>query len=285
MYNWLWMTLISGVLFGFYDIFTKKALSRASLLNVLMLYSIGNFILVSFEFNNAIHADIGSIGLILIKSVCIFFAWMLSFMAIRGLPISIISPFNMLVPIFTIILGVLILNETLTLVEIIGVAVIMLSYYFIGKVGTVEVKGLFKNKFLYLMVISTFLSSISAIIDKFLMKKINIGQMQFWFYLAVSIMYTAAFLFRRLKAGEPQPFKFSWFIILMSIFLVVSDRIYFGAVKIPTSEISIIMPLRRISIFVSAIIGGFIFKEKNLMKKFLYACLLIAGIALVFAGK
>jgi drug/metabolite transporter (DMT)-like permease len=279
------MTLISGILFGFYDICTKKSLIKVSLLNVLMLYSIGDFLLVSYQFKDAFGADFGSVLLILAKSVCIFFAWMFSFMAIKNLPISIISPFNMLIPIFTIVLGFFVLNEKLTYIELIGIAVIMVSYYFIGKVGTIEVKGLFKNKFLYLMVISTFLSSISAIIDKFLLKKITIGQMQFWFYLFVSIMYISAFLFGWFSSKEKKPIKFSWFIVLMSIFLVVSDRIYFGAVKMPASEISIIMPLRRISIFVSAIVGGLIFKEKNLLKKSLYACLLIAGIALVFAGK
>lgn len=284
MYNWLWMTLISGILLGFYDICTKKALREIPLLNVLAFYSITNLVLVAFEFNNAINVDLSSIILIFAKSVIIFFAWLLSFIAIRGLPISIISPFGTLTPVFTILFGVLILNERIIFLQALGIIIMLIVYYFIGKIGAVEIKGLFKNKYLYLMIASTFLSSISAIIDKFALRTIDAGQMQFWFSLFVSLLYTLAFIFNRTRNGDRQPVKFNLFIILMSIFLVLSDRIYFSAVKIPSSEISVIMPVRRISIFVSAIIGGLIFKEKSLKKKFVCACLLILGIALVFAG-
>lgn len=284
MYNWLWMTLVSGILLGLYEICTKKALNEIPLLNVLALYSITNFILVAFEFNNAMNTDFKGIILILIKSVVIFFAWLLSFIAIRGLPISIISPFGTLTPIFTILFGVLILNERILLLQAVGIAIMLTVYYFIGKIGALEIKGLFKNKYLYLMIASTFLSSISAIIDKFALKTINAGQMQFWFSLFVSLLYTSALIISRVRSRDKQPVKLSFFIILMSIFLVLSDRIYFSAVKMPSSEISIIMPVRRISIFISAIIGGFLFKEKSLKKKFVCACLLVLGIVLVFAG-
>jgi uncharacterized membrane protein len=71
----------------------------------------------------------------------------------------------------------------------------------------------------------------------------------------------------------------------MSLLLVVSDRLYFTAVNIPASQISIIMPLRKISIFVSVVVGGFIFKEKNLKRKFWCICLLVLGIAFLFIKK
>jgi drug/metabolite transporter (DMT)-like permease len=155
----------------------------------------------------------------------------------------------------------------------------------VGKIGTLEVNGLFKNKYLYLMIASTFLSSISSIIDKIALKSINVGQMQFWFNLFTFGMFAILYIYKRVKNNETEHFKFSYLIILMSIFLVVSDRAYLHAVKIPESVISIVTPVRRCSIFVSAIVGGFIFKEKNLRKKFICACILILGIALIFWGK
>lgn len=285
MLNWLWITLISGLLFGFYDIFTKKALHKVPLLNVLTLYTFFNFVFVSFEYTNAMKADLHDILLVLVKSLCIFFGWILSFNALLKLPISIISPFNMLIPIFTILLGVVVLNEKLIFIQIVGIAVMLISYYYIGRVGTIEVKGLYKNKYLYLMVLSTFLVSISAILDKFILKNLNTGQMQFWFSLFVFLMYAVTTVCDRIKSKNPFSLNFNYLIILMSIFLVISDRLYFSAVKIPESQISVIMPLRRVSIFISTIIGGIIFKEKNLLKKFMYASLLILGIALIFIGK
>lgn len=114
------------------------------------------------------------------------------------------------------------------------------------------------------MAASMFLSATSALIDKVALKSSNTGQMQFWFSLFLSILY---------------------YVILMSVLLVASDRIYYYAVKIPESQISIILPLRKISVLVSAIIGGILFKEKNLKAKFGSICLLIAGIALIFMSK
>lgn len=278
------MTLISGILLGLYDICTKKALEKTPVTQVLMLYTLFNFILVSFEFINAIHADFLMVLLILGKSFIIFFAWRMSFMAIKGLPISIITPFGTLTPVFTILLGMLFLGERLLYLQIIGIAVMLSAYYLIGRVGAVEVKGLFRNKYLYLMAASTFLSSVTAIIDKISLEKINAGQMQFWFSLFIFLLYMTFFLIERIRQKEAIPVKFNWFIVFMSIFLVLADRIYFIVVSMPVSEISIIMPLRRVSIFISAIVGGLIFGEKNLKVKFLCALLLILGITLVFAG-
>lgn len=284
MYNWLWMTLASGILSGFYEIFTKKAVSKTPLLNVLAVYSLSNFLLVAYDFKSAFTVDFTSIMLILLKSLIIFFGWLLTFAAIKGLPISIVTPFGTLTPVFSILLGVLVLNEKLVLLQIIGISIMLVIYYFIGKVGTIEVNGLFKNICLYLMIGGSILSASSALLDKILLKSINAGQLQFWFNFFVAIMYITAFLVNRARSKEKQPVSISIYIFLMSLFLVVSDRIYFSALEMQNSVLSIALPVRKISVVISAIIGGLIFKEKNLKQKFVYACLLILGVALVFAG-
>lgn len=285
MVLWLWMTLISGVLLGFYDIAKKKALGTIPLLNVLALYSLTSFLMVAFEFQNAIKIDINTLLLIALKSFIIFISWLLGFMAIRGLPISIITPFGTISPLFSIFLGIIVLNESLGFFQVIGLVVIFASYYFISKAGAYEVKGLFKNKYFYLMVGASLLSAASALIDKIALKGINVGQMQFWFSFFVALLYISALVFWRLRHKHNEYFRFSWFIPVMSFLLVLSDRIYFEAVKIPMSQISVIMPLRKVSIIVSAIIGGIIFREKNLKRKLICIGLLLIGVAILYAAK
>lgn len=287
MHAWLWMTLISGVLLGFYDIFKKKALKDNSVFGVLALYSFFSFLIVSFEFSRAFRITRLDFAVIMLKSVIIFASWTMGFIAIKHMPISIITPFGTLSPLFSIVLGIAILQERLGYLQLLGIMVILVSYYFIGKAGKSEIAGLFKNKYLYLMAGSALLSATSALIDKIALKQITSGQMQFWFCFFLTVFYLLALLISGRMTGEEKPLKlkFSVYILLMSILIVLSDRIYFEAVKMPLSQISIVMPLRKISVFVSAIIGGIIFKEKNIRAKLACVLLLVAGITIAFIGK
>lgn len=285
MYSWLWMVIISGILLGFWDITKKKAFKQNSVVSVLAFYSIFCFIFVSFEFSNAINLTGDKILIIFIKTFIIFLSWVLGFTAIKQLPISIVTPFDTVNPLFSIILGIIILSESLGLLQGVGIVIMLVAYYFIGKVGSKEITNVFKNKYFYFMISSALFSAISATIDKIALRSINPGQMQFWFCLFISIFNMAALLYTKWKSEDKISIKLDYNIPLMSLLLTISDRIYFIAVNIPSSQISVIMPLRKISIFISVIVGGIIFKEENLRQKFWCICLLIIGIALVFIGK
>lgn len=285
MYSWLWMVIISGILLGFWDITKKQAFKKNSVVSVLAFYSIFCFIFVSFEFNNAVNLSGDKILVIFVKTFIIFLSWVLGFTAIKQLPISIVTPFDTVNPLFSIILGIIILGESLGLLQGIGIVIMLVAYYFIGKVGSKEITNVFRNKYFYFMIISALLSAVSATIDKIALRSINPGQMQFWFCLFISIFNVASLLYTKWKSEEKIPIRLDYNIPLMSLLLTISDRIYFTAVNIPASQISVIMPLRKISIFISVIIGGLIFKEQNLKQKFWCICLLIVGIALVFIAK
>lgn len=283
--TWLWMTLLSGVIFGLYDIATKKALMESRLLSVLTVYTSINFLLVSFDFSDAIKIDMYNLLILLFKAGLIFVGWVLWFTGMKNLPISIITPFGALTPLFTLVYSIMLLGESITLVQAGGIVFILTTYYFMGKISADEVKGIFRNKYFYYMVGSTFLGASTAMIDKVIMKEISVGQMQFWFNLFLAMFYIAGSIVEKLRDRSIKALEFNRYLPLMSIFLVLSDRIYFWAIKLPYSQLAVIMPLRRVSIIVSAILGGIIFNEKNLKAKFLCACLIITGIALVFIGK
>lgn len=285
MHLWLWIVIISGVLLGFWDITKKKAFEKNSVISVLAFYSLFCFIFISFEFKNAINITGDEILLIFIKSFIIFLSWGCGFSALKHLPISIVTPFDTVNPLFAIIFGIILLGEKLGFLQGIGIAIMLVAYYFIGKVGSREVVNIFKNKYFYLMICSSILSAVSATIDKIALRSINTGQMQFWFCLFTAVLNICALVYTRWRSENKIPIKIDYNIPLMSLILLVSDRLYFNAVNIPTSQISIIMPLRKISIFVSVILGGLIFKEKNLKQKFGCICLLIIGIIFVFIAK
>lgn len=285
MYSWIWMVILSGILLGLWDITKKKAFEKNSVLTVLAFYSFFCFILVSFEFNNALKVSTNIKLILLLKTFIVFLAWILSFTAIKHLPISVITPFDTINPMLSVIFGIFILNERLYVLQYIGIIIMLISYYFIGKTGSKEIVKIYKNKYFYFMICAALFNAISATIDKIALKSINPGQMQFWFCLFMFLFNFAAMLYARLSSRDKSQFKFDFYIPLMSVILIISDRIYFLALNIPSTQISMVMPIRKISILVSAIIGGFIFKEKNLKEKFGYICLLIIGIGFLFLKK
>ncbi|WP_242954975.1 EamA family transporter [Clostridium magnum] len=142
--NYIWNFI------GFWDITKKKAFKQNSVVSVLAFYSIFCFIFVSFEFSNAINLSGDKILIIFIKTFIIFFSWVLGFTAIKQLPISIVTPFDTVNPLFSIILGIIILGESLGLLQGVGIVIMLVAYYFIGKVGSKEITKVFKNKYLLL---------------------------------------------------------------------------------------------------------------------------------------
>ncbi|HLV32372.1 MAG TPA: hypothetical protein VKY57_12450, partial [Chitinispirillaceae bacterium] len=72
--------------------------------------------------------------------------------------------------------------------------------------------------------------------------------------------------------------QWSWIIPLISIFLLVSDRIYFGALHDTESTLAVTGSLRRGSIIISVIGGGLLLKERNIRGKLVAACFVFAGL-------
>lgn len=284
MHSWLVLALVSGIVLGFFDIFRKMATQKVSLINVLAFYSMFSFLLLAYDYKNALNMDFSIFPMIFLKAVIIYFCWILGFLAFKHLPISIVSPLKTLTPLFTIIFGITLLGESLSLLQGIGFIIIIAAYYILGKNGKNEIKGFLKNKYLYLMVLSAFLSSLSGLIDKIALKTINSGQMQFWFMFLLMIFYTTTFFVTSYRENKRIVIGFDYTILLTSLAIVLSDRLYFIAVEMPTSQISVIMPIRFISVFISVILGGIIFKEQNLGGKMLGICNMLIGVLLIFLG-
>ncbi len=284
MHYWLLFALLSGIILGFFDIFKKMATQKLSVINVLSFYSLLSFLLLAYDYKNAFSIDFQWFPIIVLKSVIIYFCWILGFVAFKYLPISLVSPLKTLTPLFTLIFGVLLLGESLSFLQVLGFAIILGAYYFIGKSGTHDLLAFLKNKYLYLMLLSAFLSALSGLIDKVALRHINAGQMQFWFMFLLTIFYTLTFFITSYRKQQRFVPGFHYTILLTSLAIVLSDRLYFMAVAMPQSQISVIMPIRFVSVFVSVILGGYIFKESHLRGKLIGTCNMLIGVILIFLG-
>ena len=99
--------------------------------------------------------------------------------------------------------------------------------------------------------------------------------------LMMSVVVGALWLPRR-RRGEP--FRWSWAIPFISIFLSLADFAYLVALREPDAMISVISMIRRSSVVVSFACGALLFRERNLRAKAVDLGLILVGMFFLWLG-
>ena len=279
---WIVLVLIYGILKGVRDIAKKKALTLNGVVEVLFVYTA-----LAFIFTVPTSGHVGGVPtkellLIAFKAFIIFVAFLCSFYAIEKMPVSLYGVIDLSRMMFAMILGVLVLKETLGMYQIIALILIaggLLLLKYKPKSGR-EDKSENVAGFIYILAfISTFLNAVSGMLDKILMRTGNVssGQLQFWYMLFMVIYYGLYVLITRTKVNFKSVLK-NPYVWLISILFVVADRCLFMANGYADSRVTVMTLLKQVCCIVTIAGGKFIFKEKDTLKRFICAMILIAGI-------
>ena len=279
---WIVLVLIYGILKGVRDIAKKKALTLNGVVEVLFVYTALAFI---FTFPTSGH--VGGVPtkellLIAFKAFIIFVAFLCSFYAIEKMPVSLYGVIDLSRMMFAMILGVFVLKETLGMYQIIALILIaggLLLLKYKPKSGR-EDKSENVAGFIYILAfISTFLNAVSGMLDKILMRTGNVssGQLQFWYMLFMVIYYGLYVLITRTKVNFKSVLK-NPYVWLISILFVVADRCLFMANGYADSRVTVMTLLKQVCCIVTIAGGKLIFKEKDTLKRFICAMIIIAGI-------
>ena len=92
------------------------------------------------------------------------------------------------------------------------------------------------------------------------MKVISTDNLQFWFMLLMSLMYLAYILIKREKINFKSCIK-NPYIYLLSIMLIVADKLLFIANADPNSKVTMMTLIKQSSVFVTIASGKLIYKE------------------------
>lgn len=277
MENWMIYTFIYAIFTGFFQCSKKKATERNSIYEVLALFTTIAFILTLVTSKNVFNIEFLSLIIILLKSIIIVIAWILSLHAIQKMPISLYSIINLSRIVFSILLSVIFLGEKLTVFLIIGAIIIIFGLFLVNKVSNEKNNKETDLKTILILLVACLINSISAIIDKQILKLVTPIQLQFWFLFFLAISYWGILLFKNKKIDLKKMGKNYW-ILLAAISLTVGDRFLFQANEIPESKVSIMTLIKQLSVIEGIILGKIFFKEKNIIKKLLCSLLIIIGI-------
>ncbi len=288
--KWIILVLIYGILKGIRDVSKKKALEKNGVTEVLFVYTLIAFCLVLPDVRNAGGVATRDLLLTAFKSFVIFIAFLCGFIAIDKMPIGIYGIVDLSRMVFSLILGVIILKETMGFNQYLGMALVIIGLLLLKYIPVfMNGKGNFKKQdkektvlsawILIVAFISTFLNAVSGIMDKILMRTMTSSQLQFWYMLFMLVYYGLYVLISRTKINWKSVLK-NPHVWLIAILFIIADRCLFLANGDPASKVTVMTILKQICVIVTIVGGRIVFKEKNMGYKIFCALVVSAGVVI-----
>ena len=291
---WIALILFYGLCKGIREALKKKAMETCSVIEVLFFYTFFAFLL-TIPF--AIGQDIFGVSIkyhlaILLKSFFIFVAWICALTAMKKLPLSIYSVLDMSRMLFSILLGIVFLGESLGLFQGIGMVLVLIGVTLVNFKKDKKSGEKTTYKAIPLILFACLLNGFSAIIDKYTLSQtpdrwffgseiLTDGQMQFWYMLYLCSFYglymLARCLVKKEKVNIVKCLKCPW-IYTLSVLFMLADKAMFIANANQNSKVATMTVLQQISVIITILLGKIFYKEKNILYRILCALLIIVGI-------
>lgn len=296
---WALFGLASALFLGIYDIFKKQSLNENAVMPVLFFSTVASSIIFIpiLILSRTAPETVSSIGIyvpslsrfehlqVLLKSAIVVSSWVLSFFALKHLPITIVTPIRATGPLWTLIGAIIIFHERLNSFQWAGILLTLFFFYLFSTAGKLEGIHFKKNKWVFFIIGATILGAISGLYDKYILTRIDRIAVQCWFsFYQVLILLPFVLLNEKIRKRKNIRFEWRWTIPFIGVFLVIADYLYFYALSNEDALISVISALRRGSVLVTFLVGGLLFREKNLKKKGLYLLGILCGIVLITLG-
>ncbi len=286
--DWLWLSVVSALLLGLYDVAKKDAVRKNGVLEVLLLATGFSTLLLSpvlFSFpGGTLHLHLK----LVFKSMLVTASWICGIVALKHLPLTTVGIVKASRPVFVLLGCLLIFGERLNLTQWAGVVTAVVALYLLSRSSREEGIVFSGNKWVWCLFGAVAFGVVSALFDKYLMRDVNPLFVQSWcdFYitaiLALIVILRRKYL--RYEGDEVQPVRWDWSIVLIAVFITVSDFCYFYSLSLDGSLLSVISMLRRSSVLVTFAFGALLFKEGKLRAKGLEMILLLCGMALLMFG-
>ncbi len=280
MQTWMLLVLLYGVIKGVRDLIKKHTLKTHSVIEVLFMYTLIGFLMIGYDTPSAIKIEKIYLFPIFVKSFVIFIAWMLSYKAITKIPMSIFGVMDMARVLFATMFGILFLGETMTAHAVLGMGIVLVGLFLVnftaGKGGEKKVRA----KYTVMLLISCFLNAVSELFDKTLMtQNITSSQLQYWYMLFMVLLYLGYIIVKKVKIDWKRAVTNYWVWILSAIF-IIGDRSLFIANKSGDSTIVLMTIIKQSAVMISVLGGRVVFGEKNVLQRFLCACLVCTGVVI-----
>lgn len=288
---WLAFAFLSAFLLGFYDVSKKYSLRDNAVIPILFL----NTLFCSIIFLPlAFLTPFGGWEVqryIVLKAFIVLSSWLLGYIGIKHLPITIVGPINATRPVMILVGALIIFGERLNLWQWAGVVLAILSFFLLSRSGKKEGIDFKHNRWIMCTIGASVMGAVSGLYDKYLLASsggIGLPRLTVlcWFNIYQAIMMGVMLLLLWWPNRKNYtPFRWRWSILLISVFLSMADYAYFYSLSLDGALISVVSMVRRSSVLVSFMLGASLFHEKNLRSKAIDLVLVLLSMVLLWLGQ
>ena len=284
---------------GFYDAAKKKSLTDNAVLPVLLLNTLFSTLIflpmilaselrLGWFDGTVLAATPGTPyahGLVILKSTIVLTSWIFGYYGMKHLPITIVGPINATRPVMVLVGAMLVFGERLNGYQWTGVALALVSLFLLSRSSRREGVDFAHNRWIWFVALSAVTGAVSGLYDKFIMSRLDAVFVQSWYNLYQLLMMTAivAVIWWPHRHATT-PFRWSWAIPAISIFLSLADFAYLYALREPDAMISVVSMIRRGSVVVSFLCGALLFHEHNLRSKAIDLAFILVGMVFLWIG-
>lgn len=279
---WIWFILAYALLKGSREGMKKAAMKKNRSTEILFFYTLIGWVFTLPFCGAAFALPPLFIFLAFVKAAVVCAAWLCAFAALKNISVSLYGIMDLSRMVFSTLLGVFALGETFTWAKGVGMLLVVAGLVLVNLKKGGESRGMTVTV-LIAALMNCFLNAVSGTMDKVLMQYMESSQLQFWFMLFMTLIYGAILLIRRERVAW-KTLATNYWVPLMSLSLIIGDRLLFEANASPASEVTLMTVIKQSSVFVTVLTGWLVFREKHIVYKLLCTLLVLAGIlvALLF---
>ncbi|MGB0371185.1 MAG: EamA family transporter [Opitutales bacterium] len=299
--HWIILAACSALFLGVYDYLKKISVRENAVLPVLFFANLTGalvwlpVILCPVEWRstwlpdslNPDQISLSQHGFLFAKSALVSCAWLLSYFAVKFLPLSTAAPIRATSPLWTLLIAIGFLGESPSAQQSIGIAITLAAFWYFNGGKKDKTGGANNRRWIWAMVVATLVNACSGIYDKYLLQTVGFtpATVQAWFSVYLAVIMFPFYLGWRMQLWKRRgAFEWRWSIPMISITLLCADFVYFSAMHQPDAMVAIITPIRRCSVVISFLLGIFILKETSNRRKTISLFGILAGVIVIFLG-
>ena len=307
---WTLLAFISALCLGFYDVSKKIALRDLPVISVLTFSILFSSAILAIPLVLSTYFPETMAGTLLyvpkldwqahlytlLKSVIVLSSWIFAYISLKHLPISVVSPMQATRPMWTLIGALLLFEERLNGWQWAGVLLAIGTIFVFSFRERREVRRDSEDKRYYIcLALAILIGACSGLYDKYLMRRYDHNAVQVWYTFYQAAMMLIVFVVNTAindgkrsahnqSKPQPVPLKALLPVLLISVFLVISDNVYMLALRDPDSMIAVVSTIRRGGAVIGFAYGLLFLHESNPWRKVLCMIGICAGLICLAIG-
>ncbi len=282
--EWYILVILSSIFLTIQHVLQKKVLFREHATEYLTAFCLLMWIGL-LPFHDHIQFFIPARTFLLLYTIgaLSIFTWLPWIRAYRHMEISTVEPLRNLSPLVVVLFATVFLSERLDSIHFLGILLIIAGSYLLEvavfRVPFWQPLQLLHKRYIAQILISMTIGSIVAVLAKILLQSLSVPTFLFWtFFLASFHMVIIQFIKYEGIDDIVKVVRADWKLLaLIVITTIVSDYLHLLAIAMPTTLISLAIPLRRLSTLFVTVIGGELFHESRLFQKTMACIVMLVG--------